>query len=212
MFVHAEALEPKLAFVTVDVVGSRLTGTRVTSDLAELTTAELGRAPPFDPGEHFFQVSGPGLVPHRVDVTLESGERRRVQLLIERQSARPVRTPSASRTVLPAALRAIPRSHPTLQQIGIGFEGAALAFLATSLAAGTGALVEKSRTEDDCDAAGCSFAGGQAAARGDALATLSTATFVAAVVTSAVGVAMLIAGKPKAAPRVATSKVLVIRY
>lgn len=61
---RAEALEPRLVKLTVDVPAkSRVPGLTVTRDGAKLSAGEWGVAIPVDPGDHTVTVAAPGFVP-----------------------------------------------------------------------------------------------------------------------------------------------------
>jgi hypothetical protein len=196
---HAEEIAPKVAFVTVEIEGPRATGTRISTDIAELTTADLGVALAFDPGSHFFQISAPGHEPRRVTLSLRPGVHERVELSLKPPVVAHAPHPPAETPPGAVAPRFEPRPTSPLRSAGFVLEGTAAALLATSLVTGAFALHEKNEMNDACRDGGCSDAGLRAAARGDVLATISTATFIGALASGGVGALFLILGRtPKA--------------
>ena len=188
---HADEIKPKLGFVTVQLSGARPRGVRIASDIAELTSADIGVPLPFDPGSHFFQISAPGYESRQLPIELRPGESQHVLLSLKPSPPeRPVPAPPALALTLPPA----PAPSSALRTVGFTLEGAAAALLVTSLTTGALALKAKNEMNDACDAQGCSEAGIRAAARGDAFATTSSATFIGALASGGVGALFLVLG------------------
>ena len=99
-------LEPRLASLTVNVVGDGAAGVTVTMDGAPVPSALVGVARPADPGQHTLRASGTGVESDSQTVTLKEGGTGTVTLQLKAapNAAPPVATPAAGPAAEPAPL------------------------------------------------------------------------------------------------------------
>lgn len=197
---HLDAIRPKLSFVTITIGGPLVAGTRIASDVADLTTADLGVALPFDPGQHYFEISAPGHSARRIERILRPGTQEHVTLTLDSPRKKVELRP------LPREVRS---TSSNVKSLAIAIEGTAGAFLLTGLSTGLLAIDEKNRMNSACVGSICSERGLRAAARGSAFAAVSTATLVSAAVSGALGAAILLLGSRHKAPAQASDPLTV---
>ena len=181
---HAEDLRSKLAFATITLSPGSPKTARVVHDGAEFTSAELGAPFAFDPGAHVLEVTADGYMPQLTNFTLAAGDDRSLALSI----GAPLVKQEGKRQSDPQPLPTTP-----WRTVGFGLGGAAAAMAVTCVVTGVLAHEAKQDMQRACDEhSACSEEGFQAAARGESYATISTASFVGALVTGGLGVALLL--------------------
>ncbi|HEY8076076.1 MAG TPA: hypothetical protein VIF62_18245 [Labilithrix sp.] len=196
---RAEALEPKLVRLTVDVPeSSRVPGLVVTRDGAKLAAGEYGVGIPVDPGEHVIAASADGRKPFEQKVVVrESSGAITVPGLEELPAPPPA-------PIAPPPIASPPPPPPPswwtpLRTAGVISGGAGAAAMVTGVVLG---LVAKSSYDDALAQCTNGTRGCPAGAVSDAngaygLAAGATAVFVIGAVAAAAGGALVIFGGPK---------------
>jgi hypothetical protein len=108
---RAKELEPKLSYLTVQVV-QRVRGLEVTLGGTQLDTTVLGTEIPMDPGVHVVVVRAPGFEPRSEDVNvLPSGDRKIVTIPALTPS-KPAAAASATETAIHGEIKKQPKAPP----------------------------------------------------------------------------------------------------
>jgi hypothetical protein len=196
---HAQALEPKLDRLTIEIAPSvSRVGLSILRDGLPVSTEELGLAVPVDPGDHAVIVSSPGHAPRTFGAHLgpESPNATvRVESLDEPAAAPPVPAPAAASAPpapAPAAEAPAAAEDPGSTRRLLGLVGMGVGVVGLGVGSVFGILAKSAldqsnggacNASDHCNAAGLSD-------RQDASnkATLSTVLFVAGGVIGAAGV------------------------
>lgn len=184
---HAEALEPKLVRLTVQVPEpSRVAGLTVTRDGARLAAGEWGVAIPIDPGEHLIAASATGRAPWEARTALKESGTVAVPVLDLLPKVEPIAPPVTPVDDRPVA----PTSWWTpLRTTGVVVAGAGAVGL---VAGGIVALVAKGKYDD----AKARCADGTRGCPSDAVSDSDSAYGLAtgATVLSTIGVAFALGG------------------
>lgn len=207
---HAEALEPKLVRLTVDVpAASRVAGLTVTRDGAKIGAGEWGVAIPVDPGEHVVAASAAGREPWEARAAVrESSASVTVPLLAPVPEA--VAAPAAplGPPARDAAAPPPPSWWTPLRTGGVVAIGVGAATLLTGVVLGAVANGDYDDARAQCadGARGCPASAVSDADSAYGLASGATIAFVAGAVVAAGGAAIvLFAPSPSTSPSSASS-------
>lgn len=186
---HADDLQHQLAFVTITLPPKLAQRSRVKCDGIALSSADLASKIPFDPGHHEIELAVEGHSSRTTEIFLSPGELREISLALDEVSSTRASDSSAGKSHAAVAQR---QSH-ALRSAAWAAEGAAGALAIASITTGVLALDAKHEMNRACsDPDGCSEAGLRAAERGQALARISTASFVGALAAGGLGVLFLL--------------------
>ncbi len=177
---HIQALQPRLPFLRINLAADAPPGTRMALDGTEIATADLARPEPLDPGDHTVVVTLPGRAEKRYPLSLREGEQR--ALTVEPGEA--VETPPATA----GWTRRSSMRTGGFASIGLGAAGVTVSALLGGLA-----IAKKHDLQTVCPAPAECNAGGVALARqGSALTTAATASAVAGLGLSALGIGLVL--------------------
>lgn len=174
---HADALAPRLPRLVVRLARSAPEGAHVRRDQVDLGAASLGAPLPVDPGKHALVVTAPGRVARTYEVAAAEGRAAEITVDVGAPDERAPAPEARGMGKLPGF-------------VGIGLGGAAL--VAGSV---TGVLaIGRARVADEhCDPAHtCDDIGLAANRDGRTFSTISTVSFVAAVVLVGGGIAWIL--------------------
>ncbi len=158
-----ERLRREVPVLTVSLPRGAPVGTAVTRDGVRLAGPSLGVALPVDPGEHVVVAVTPDGAAHEARVALAAGERRAVELDLERPPERPSERgserPAAAAPAQPATT-GTPPSGPSPRAWAwvsgaVGLSALAVGAVAGGIAMGDKATVDAHcRPDDSCDPVG----------------------------------------------------------
>jgi hypothetical protein len=188
------ALEPRLAWVAIEVRGPQPSSTRVSVDEESLPAAALGTRRASNPGEHHVRASAPGFAPAESTFTVAEGETKSVSLT-ETASVEPAAPPPPPVVEKPAP--APVSSTPFGKTAGIALLGIGAAGLVTGGVTGVLALNKHASLSGDCPNGHCLPGESHEVALYNTFATVSTVSFVAGAVGVVSGFTLLLA-TPKA--------------
>ncbi len=195
---HIEALEAKLAKLTITVKGDR-PGLEVKRDGVLVDKAQWGAAVPIDPGKHTVEASIRGRRVMQEDVAIEPGRRDAV-VTVQPYVAAPTVTPPAT----PPADSSSRSFMSGWRWAGLGMAGLGLAGIAVGSAFGVNAISKKNQSAPHCPNDFCDATGHTLRREGLTSGDVSTATFIAGGVLLAGGVVLVVAGpRNKATAQVA---------
>jgi hypothetical protein len=186
---HAEALEPKLAHITIEVAPetAAVAGLQVKQD-GIVVGSEVWKNAPADPGSHTLEVSAPGKKPFTTT------------FLVDPASQATARVPALEDAPLPPGTLVVPVTAPPPpshlpRQIGFGVGGVGVALLVTGTVLGIVALHDASDAHKFCPngSGTCSSAAG-VSENGTAgtFADASTATIVIGAAAVVGGAALIV--------------------
>ncbi len=204
------ALEPRLAWVTLDVHGAPSSDVTASVDDAAFPAAALGIKRASDPGEHMVRASAPGFAPLVTRFTVTEGQATVVSvtlLPIPRQEpgaaptaeTPPLAPPSAPAHVESPAPTPLPSSTPFGRTAGYAALGIGAAGLVAGGVMGVLALAKHASLSGGCPDGHCAPGESSQVSLYDTLAMGSTVSLVAGAVGVATGFTLLLA-TPKAAP------------
>ncbi len=199
-----DALEPRLARLTLRADKALPEGTKITVDDVELSVASLGVALPEDPGDHRVVIKSPGRKDLSVAVKLAEGgkESYSVQLgeiSTEKVTQRPDE-PATGRDGSDGSGETSP-----LRTVGFIAGGVGIAGLAVGSVFGVLTIDKKNVTDEHCKP-GCDGTGSAAQADGRTFGAVSTVSFIAGAVLLAGGVTLIVLS-PKAEKKTAWQRV-----
>lgn len=195
---RAEALAPRLAFVTLELPRSAPAGTRVIRDDVEMEASALGLELPVDPGAHVVVVRAPGRGESRKVFEVASGDHRLVTLDLA-----PANDASATATAR-ATPRVQARSGPSSALPWVAFSAAGAGLVALGIGAWQ-VLDAKDVVARDCRADDtCGQEGLDAAARGKAFSLVATTGAAVMIAGAALGTFLLV-GPSRRSPAVRAS-------
>ncbi len=196
---RAEALEPKLVKLTVDVPeSSRVPGLVVTRDGAKLASGEYGVAIPVDPGEHIVSATADGRKPFEKKVSVRESSGTITIPGLEELPAPPAPPPVGAEP-LPVAPPAPTSWWTPLRTAGVITGGTGAVAMITGVVLG---FVAKSSYDDaraQCSSGthGCPSGAVSDANGAYGLAAGATAVFVVGAVAAAAGGVLVIVGGPR---------------
>jgi hypothetical protein len=179
-------------------------GVRIERDGVELSAASLGTGLPVDPGEHVLTIEVPGRPPVTQKITLQKGEKKRVELSLDAlkkaqpqattAAQAPKATPAADGAPKSTAAQPVPEPEPVATRLeaaprkeggtGAGRTigiftagGVGIAGLAVGGITGGLALGKKSIVDEHCEDTRCDHEGKLAADSGRTLSIVSTVAF-----------------------------------
>jgi hypothetical protein len=204
------ALEPRLAWVTIDVRGAPPSDVTVSVDAAAFPSAALGIKRASDPGEHGIRASAPGFAPLATSFRVTEGQTTAISLTLQpapspEPAAVPVTEPPAATPPVtpsgpaPAEQPVPPPSTPFGKTAGMVALGLGVAGLAAGGVLGVLALTKHASLSGGCPDGHCAASESQQVSLYDTLATASTASLIAGAVGVATGFTLLLT-TPKAAP------------
>jgi hypothetical protein len=193
------AIAPRLSRLTLTLAPGAPAETRITRDDVELGAASLGVAMPIDPGDHLIVVTAPKREPKRYSVTIVEAKAQVIQL--SPGEATPSSVAPSPTPLLPAPATGSGAGPGRVAGFVIGSLG--IAGLVASGVTGVMTLQRKSAVEVDCPQQRChTGAGLEAASQGKTLSLVSTVAFATGLVGVGVGVYLVVASSPRAAPAV----------
>lgn len=150
---EANALEARIAHVTVGFSGADAPDVTIYEDDTPLPAASLGIPRPVDPGAHTYRAEAPGVVPATITVIVTEGDEETVLLPIQRRRA------VASASIVEAApASGAPDAGDGLRRFGYVAVGASSLGLAAGIYLVVQAGKEQSTADrrfDRCKARGC---------------------------------------------------------
>ena len=210
-----QALEPRLAKITIKVDGPGAANATVTMDGAAVPAALLGLSHPVDPGEHHFQASSGGAQGGAASVTLAEGGTSTVTLTLAPASAAtgevlPAPNGAANASASGASSSPAPSDTGASESNGSGLRTGAYVALGVGvvgLAVGTAFAFKSKGKYDDadglCPSSPCTLTSAQATQRaqlrddGASAKTVALVGFIAGGVGVATGVTLLIVSSGK---------------
>jgi hypothetical protein len=200
---RAEALEPKLVRLTIDVPqASRIAGLVVTRDRARLANGEWGVAIPVDPGDHVVAASAEGYRPFEQHVAVKESSGSITIPALEPLPAPPPPPPVVEQPVAPP-----PRTNPSwwtpLRTAGVVTAGVGGVAMVTGAILGVVAKGSYDDARAQCanGTHGCPSSAVSDANGAYGLAAGATIVFVVGVVAAAVGGSLIVfAPSPEAGP------------
>ena len=203
------ALEPRLAWVTVDVHGAPSSDVTVSVDDAAFPAAALGIKRASDPGEHMVRASAPGFAPLVTRFTVTEGQATVVSVTLlpiprpETAAAPTAGTPPLAPPSAPAVESPAPTPLPSSTPFGRTAGYAALGIGAAGLVAGgvmgVLALAKHASLSGGCPDGHCASSESSQVSLYDTLAMGSTVSLIAGAVGVATGFTLLLT-TPKAGP------------
>jgi tetratricopeptide (TPR) repeat protein len=193
----ADRVRPRIPTLRIDRAAGAPADMTIRLDGVPLAASSLGAYQRMDPGTYVVSTSTPGREDRRYEVKLNESNNTTVAVEPGPELAKPQPVP-----MQPPAGRLT-----AVQAAGIGALGVGVTGLGVGAVTGVLAIVQKGNAASACpDAAQCnSRTGLDAAASGKALASVSTASFVVGLAGAAAGVALVVAGRDKAAPSAAVA-------
>jgi hypothetical protein len=191
------AIEPRLAWITIDVPGPSPSSVRVSVDGVSLPAAVLGIKRASDPGEHRLRATAPGFAPAERTFTVAEGETVAISVPATPlpEAPAPVSEARPEHPSPPAA----PTSTPFGKSLGIAALSIGVAGLVAGSVTGVLALNKHASLSNGCPNGHCAPGESSQVSLYDTLATVSTASFVTGAVGLVTGVTLLLT-TPKAAP------------
>lgn len=190
----AEALEPKLLRLTIDVSdAAKVSGLAVMRDGARVSAAELGVSIPVDPGDHVVAASADGYISVEKHITVSDPTTTFTLPVLEKLPARPVEAPPP-RPSFHLAPRATEKHWSRMEIGGVAMVGAGVLTMA---GAGILALVAAGNYDDakghctDGGTHGCDPAAVRTVDRAFDTANLATAVMVTGIVLTAAGAVLV---------------------
>ncbi|MEJ7730629.1 MAG: hypothetical protein WKG00_15585 [Polyangiaceae bacterium] len=217
----AAAVEPRLSYLKIDILGDRRPGMVVKRDGTVIGDGALGVPIAVDPGEHIIEASAPGHATWRTTVTIgAAAEKKDVEVPLLEQAppgAEPAPTastepapgaaPSASSTVEPPPI--VPAGgSSTLRTLGFVGVGVGLAGIAVGTVFGVLTLGEASDAEGDpslCPQKRCSQDGLDKIDAAETKALVSTLGLAVGGAAAVAGVVMLVVSGKRTAPSTGAS-------
>ena len=182
-----DALEERLARLTLRADKPLPDGTKITVDDVELSTASLGVALPEDPGEHRVVIRCPGH--NDLAVTVKLAERAKETYTVELGTLR-----TETVTTVDDAHAGDPRSEVRTspwRTVGFVAAGTGAAGIVAGTVLGLLAIGDKNVTNEHCTP-GCDQTGLDAQASGRTFATTATVSFIAGAALAAGGVTLVL--------------------
>jgi hypothetical protein len=197
------ALEPRLAWVTIGVVGPPESIVAVTLDDVPLSSAVLGSRRASDPGNHRVRVTAPRYEPAESTFTVREGEATSVSLVPELSALPPAASPAPGVAPAPArgeapAAPSSSSSTPFGKSLGIALVGVGAAGLVGGGVTGVLALTKHASLSGGCPGGHCPASVGSQVDTYDTLGTASTVALVAGAACEAVGLTLLLTSKSSA--------------
>lgn len=195
------ALEPRLAWVTIGVVGPRESAVRVTLDDAPLPSAILGSRRATDPGTHRVRVTAPGFEPAESTFTVSEGEATSVSLAPAVAAVPPAAPPAAVTAAASARAPTASTSSPSTpfgKALGIALVGIGAAGLAGGGVTGVLALNRRASLSGTCPGGHCPASAQSQVDTYDTLGTASTASLAAGAACTVLGVTLVLTSKSSA--------------
>jgi hypothetical protein len=190
-----DAIEPRLARLTLRAEKALPAGTKITVDDVELSVASLGVALPEDPGEHRVVIKSPGHKDLAVTVNLaERGKETYTVQLGELSSEKVMPNPPEG-----ASGQSRDTETSPLRTVGFITAGVGVAGVAVGSVFGVLTLGKKSDVEAHCKP-NCDGTGTDAQSAGKTFSTVSTVSFIAGGVLLAGGITLIVIS-PKAEKR-----------
>ncbi|HEY8088124.1 MAG TPA: PEGA domain-containing protein [Polyangiaceae bacterium] len=195
------ALEPRLAWVTIGVVGPPESAVTVTLDEVPLPSAVLGSRRASDPGSHRVRVTAPGYQPAESTFTVREGEATSVSLAPEVATLPPGALPVAAvapapvRAEAPAVAGTSPSSAPFGKTLGIALVGVGAAGLVGGGVTGVLALTKHASLSGGCPGGHCPASAGSQVDTYDTLGTASTISLIAGAACEAVGLTLVLTSR-----------------
>lgn len=204
---RVEALEPKLAYLSIELEGSAPEGFVVERNGSPVPLASLGVAIPVDPGDQQVVARAPGYEPWREHLQVAPGPGKSKLLLPPLQRSA---TPSAAVPAKSTNEVLLPSSSSLQRTAGIVTGAAGLASLLVGSGLGFYAMREGDRSKESAfcpndDHRGCTQEGVDLRDRARAFGTASTVTFIAGAVLVTTGV-VLYTTAPKTSERPAPAR------
>jgi hypothetical protein len=187
---RAQAIEPRLAHLTLTVKGELPAEARVVRDGTALGAGSLGVPLPVDAGKHTVVLEIPGHERRVVEVSLAEGQSRTLDLEPGAQGEADAST-APERTDPNAPDHDATGGTSGRKTWAVVLIGAGAAGLLASLATGAVVLSSKGTVSDHCANKQCDQEGLDAAATGRTFSTISTACFAVGTVALGGGVVLL---------------------
>ncbi len=190
-----DALEPRLARLTLRADKTLPEGTKITVDDVELSVASLGVALPEDPGDHRVVIKSPGRKDLAVAVKLAEGGKEAYTVQLGEISTEKVTGRPEGGSAGTGDGGATSETSP-LRTVGFIAGGAGIAGIAIGSVFGVLTIGKKNVTDSHCPTTGpvigCDSTGSAAQSDGRTFSTVSTVSFIAGGVLLAGGITLIV--------------------
>lgn len=190
---HLRSLSRRIPRLALEIAAEVPPAAEIVLDGELLPRAALAAELPVDPGRHVVTVKAPGRGARPHEITMEEGRRASLRLTAGPIDGAPLPAPPAPDSSPPGA------SWPAGKIAGVAVGGAGLLAAGVGAALGAAAISKNDASDRTCDERGCDAGGYALRKESISAATASTASFVAAGIALAGGVALFLTA-PRGGP------------